>query len=63
MNIIRVQLQGQLTGIAIRSVRRKKNPIYDQFYQNMLKVFFIVKINKMEHYDLWNDHQNGNVQA
>ena len=29
----------------------------------MLTVFFLVKKNKMEHYDLWNDHQNGNVQA
>ena len=52
-DILSVQLQGLLTGIAlIRPARQKKNPIYDEFYPNMPKVFFMFKMNKMEHHNL-----------
>ena len=51
-NIISIQLQGLLTGVAlIRLARQNKNPIYDKFYQNMPKVFFMLKMNKMEHHN------------
>ena len=41
-NIISVQLQGLLTGIAlITPSGQKKNPIYDKFYQNMSEVFYV----------------------
>ena len=44
-NIISVQLQGLLTGIAlIRPARQKKNPIYNKFHQNMPEVFFMFKM-------------------
>ena len=47
-NIISVQLQGLLTGILfIRPARRKRNLIYDKFYQNMPKVFLYTKWNTM----------------
>ena len=60
-NIISVQLQGLLTGFAlIRSDRQKRNPMYDKFYQNMPKVFFMFKINKVKHHNLWNEYQNRN---
>ena len=55
-NIISVQLQGLLT-----PARRKRNPIYDKFYQNTPKVFFIFKMNKMKRHNLWNEHLNGNL--
>ena len=62
-NIISVQLQGLLTGIAlIRPARQKKNPIYNKFHQNMPEVFFMFKMNKMEHHNLWNEYQNRNFQ-
>ena len=41
----------------IRPVRQKRNLIYNKFYQNMPKIFFIFKINKMEHHNLWSEQQ------
>ena len=43
----------------IRPARQKRNLIYDKFYQNMPKVFFVYK---MEHHNLWNEYENGNFQ-
>ena len=43
----------------IRPAKQKKNRIYHKFYQNMLKVFFIFK---MEHHNFWSKYQNGNSQ-
>ena len=28
----------------------------------MLKVFFVFKMNKMEHHNFWKEHQNGNFK-
>ena len=42
----------------VRPVRRKRNLIHDKFYQNMSKIFFIYKI---EHHNLWNKYENGNL--
>ena len=32
----------------IRRARRKRNPIYDKFYQDMPKIFFVFKMNKIK---------------
>ena len=42
----------QIVIALIRPARQKKNPIYDKFYQNMPNVFFMFKMNKMEHHNL-----------
>ena len=42
----------------MRPARQKRNPIYNEFDKNMPKVFFISKMNKIEHQNLWNEHQN-----
>ena len=38
----------------------KEKSIYNKFYQNMPKVFFIFKMNKIEDNNLRNEHQKGN---
>ena len=57
-------MQGPLTGIAlIRPVRQKRNAVYNKFYQNMPKAFFMFKMNKMEHHNLWDEYRNWNFQV
>ena len=43
----------------IRPARQKRKLIYDIFYQNMPKVFFVYK---MEHHNLWNEYKNDSFQ-
>ena len=62
--IISVQLQGLLTRIAlIRPARQKKNPIYNKFYQNIPRNFFMFKMNKMEDHYLWIEYRNQNFES
>ena len=46
----------------MRPARRNRNPIYNEFDQNMPEVFFISKMNKIENHNLSNEHQNENFQ-
>ena len=46
----------------MRPARRNRNPIYNEFDQNMPEVFFISKMNKIENYNLSNEYQNENFQ-
>ena len=50
-NIISVQL---LELLFIRPASRKRNPIYDKFYQNEAKVFFVFKMNNYIQNEQWN---------